>query len=366
MTTTTRHRVHFSDAASLPDVDDGAVDLVVTSPPYPMIAMWDAILADGDAEVAAALESGDGERAFEAMHRGLDTVWAACKRVLCPGGLLCINVGDATRKIADEFRLYPNHARILEAARRLGFSVLPDILWRKPNNSPNKFLGSGMLPGGAYVTYEHEYVLILRNGPPRPFRTAAEKRRRRESAFFQEERNTWFSDLWSDLPGTPQALGDRALRSRSAAFPFELPWRLIQMYSLIGDTVLDPFLGTGTTAVAAAASGRSSIGYERDAGLLDTIRAAMAKAPALGRERARRRLDEHEDFIRRREARGKHAAHRNEPYGIAVVTSQERELRFAAAAAIAEGGPGEWAVETESVEGSVRGTEVTGESGEGA
>ena len=276
-------------------VPDGSVSLVVTSPPYPMIELWDAQFAAADPETAAALSDEDGARAFDLMHARLDPVWRECHRVLQPGGLACINVGDATRKIGGEFRLFSNHSRILQALTELGFSVLPDILWRKPTNAPNKFLGSGMLPAGAYVTYEHEYILIARKGGLRRF-SPADKARRRRSAFFWEERNVWFSDVWLDLVGTRQRLGNSGLddpeaRVRSAAYPFELAYRLVQMHSLIGDTVLDPFLGTGTTTAAAIAGGRSSIGFELEHSLERPIRNAIETAVPLGREYAQRRLD---------------------------------------------------------------------------
>ena len=103
-----------------------------------------------------------------------------------------------------------------------------------------------MYPGGAYVTLEHEYILILRKNGKRKFTTQPEKQNRRESAYFWEERNIWFSDIW-DLKGIRQDIQQKDIRTRSAAFPFELAYRLINMYSVFGDTILDPFLGTGTT-----------------------------------------------------------------------------------------------------------------------
>ena len=128
-----------------------------------------------------------------------------------------------------------------------------------------------MLPAGAYVTLEHEYILILRKGTKREFNKAEERQNRRESAIFWEERNAWFSDVWMDVKGTGQELFKKATRSRSAAFPFEVAYRLINMFSVRGDTVLDPFLGTGTTTAAAMACGRHSLGFELDANFLGKI-----------------------------------------------------------------------------------------------
>ena len=313
-------------------VPDGSVSLVVTSPPYPMIELWDAQFGAADAGIADALSSEAGTRAFDQMHARLDSVWRECHRVLQPGGLACINIGDATRKIGGEFRLFSNHSRILQALTKLGFSILPDILWRKPTNAPNKFLGSGMLPAGAYVTYEHEYLLIARKGGPRRF-SPTDKARRRRSAFFWEERNVWFSDVWLDLIGTRQLLGNTGLddpdaRARSAAYPFELACRLIQMHSLIGDTVLDPFLGTGTTTAASIASGRSSIGYEIESSLAQPIHHTIETAVPLGREYAQRRLVAHLDFVQSREEAGRPCRYANRHYGFPVVTGQEVDLQF--------------------------------------
>ena len=329
---TTRHQVHFADARRMSAVPDGSVALVVTSPPYPMIELWDEQFASADPLIAQALSAEDGNRAFESMHTRLDAVWRECHRLLQPGGLACINIGDATRKMGDEFRLFSNHSRILQALTRLGFSVLPDILWRKPTNAPNKFLGSGMLPAGAYVTYEHEYILIARKGGPRKF-SPADKARRRRSAFFWEERNQWFSDVWLGLVGARQLLGnggfdDRDTRTRSAAFPFELAYRLIQMYSLIGDTVLDPFLGTGTTTAAAIASGRGSIGFEIERGFDQPIRNTIDTAVRLGNAYAERRLEAHLDFVESREEAGRPCRHVNRHYGFPVVTRQETDLQI--------------------------------------
>ncbi|MGD9382562.1 MAG: hypothetical protein PVH55_00780 [Desulfobacterales bacterium] len=93
--------------------------------------------------------------------------------------------------------------RVLKIALDLDFSTLPCIIWRKQTNAPNKFMGSGMLPAGAYVTLEHEYILILGKGPKRVFEKQEDKRKRHDSAIFWEERNSWYSDVWFDAKGTP-------------------------------------------------------------------------------------------------------------------------------------------------------------------
>lgn len=321
----TKHQLFFADARHMSSVADESVDLVVTSPPYPMISMWDELFCRASRAVRRALESDDGERAFELMHRRLDTVWDECYRSLRQGGLICINIGDATRTLDGRFGLYPNHARILQHLRKRGFTALPDILWRKPTNAPNKFMGSGVLPVGAYVTLEHEYILIARKGAKREFVGEAEKKERRESALFWEERNSWYSDVWTDLTGTGQGLSPGAARSRSAAYPFELAYRLVNMFSLKNDTVLDPFLGTGTTMLAAMAAQRHSIGFELDTSLRSTIADSCIDIVKQANAYIDARLDRHAQFVADREVK-----HRNRRYGFGVVSAQERDIALSA------------------------------------
>ncbi len=309
-----------------------------------MIEMWDAAFAGMNPQVESALADHDGTGAFELMHLELDKVWRGCYRALRPGGLACINIGDAVRTIGGSFRMYSNHARIVQAMSVIGFVQLPDILWRKPTNAPNKFMGSGMLPAGAYVTYEHEYILIFRKGERRMFKTPEEHHLRRQSAFFWEERNLWFSDLWMDLKGTGQELADRSSRERSAAYPFELAYRLICMHSAYGDTVLDPFLGTGTTMAAALASGRNSVGIELDEGLGRAVRGAVEEMVAVGRQRAVARLAAHRTFIESRREAGKETKHRSSTYGFPVITAQESDLVIYAPKCIEEVSPGRFGV----------------------
>ncbi|MBI4776316.1 MAG: site-specific DNA-methyltransferase [Deltaproteobacteria bacterium] len=324
----TTHEILFSDSRAMKALPDESVNLILTSPPYPMIEMWDELFSLQDAGVKKKLKQGDGAGAFELMHRLLDSTWKEAYRVIKTGGFACINIGDAVRTIDGNFVLYTNHARILKSAQELGFSSLPCVLWRKQTNAPNKFMGSGMLPAGAYVTLEHEYILILRKGPKREFIIEPEKENRRESALFWEERNTWFSDVWFDVKGTPQALNDKDARNRSAAFPFELAYRLINMYSVKNDLVVDPFLGIGTTTAAAIASGRNSVGYELDPTLGDALFRLKDGIVDTSRRLVRQRLIRHVEFVvQRLKAKGV-LKHENIHYGFPVMTSQEKELLF--------------------------------------
>jgi DNA modification methylase len=339
----TSQQVVFGDSVRMSAIPSESIHLVVTSPPYPMIGMWDAVFSRRS-EVQEALRRERGTRAFEYMHRELDRVWKETIRVLVPGGIACINIGDATRTLDQEFALYPNHSRILGAMLALGFTNLPTILWRKQTNAPNKFMGSGMMPPGAYVTLEHEYILVLRKGGKRLFTTPEARTNRRQSAFFWEERNHWFSDVWMDLKGTRQKTGDKKLRQRSGAYPVELPYRLICMFSVLGDTVLDPFLGTGTTLSAAASAGRSGIGYELDGSFAAMIAENCRQTVEQGRQRIAERLESHLEFIRDREQAGKPIKYTNQVYGFPVVTRQETELMLPLPVSVEDAAENRWRV----------------------
>jgi len=317
------------------ELHPGSINLVVTSPPYPMIGMWDGLFGS-DPKIRRALETADGKRAHELMHRSLDRVWREVDRALMPSGIACVNIGDATRTLDGEFRLYPNHVRISRFFIEAGYDMLPLVLWRKHSNKPNKFMGSGMIPPNAYVTLEHEYILIFRKGGNRQF--PREDRCRRRSAYFREERNTWFSDVWSDLRGVSQRLnGSGKGRDRSAAYPFELPYRLINMYSLQGDTVLDPFAGTGTTTLAAMASGRNSVGYEIDAMLEPVIESRVIRAGEIANSIAAERLDRHSRHADN--SSNAISPYISRAYGFKVKTSQETDLELPVVEEVGKTGP---------------------------
>lgn len=308
-------------------VNTETIDLVVTSPPYPMIKMWDYIFVLQNNEIQDAL-SDRPDDAFELMHRELDEVWKECYRVLKPGGFLCINIGDATRTINGTFKLYNNHARVLSACNKIGFVGLPNIIWRKQTNAPNKFMGSGMLPCGAYVTLEHEWILIFRKGGKREYKASEDKLNRMKSSFFWEERNVWFSDVW-EIKGIKQNIQRLGARERSAAYPLEIPFRLINMFSQKDDVVLDPFLGMGTTTKAAIIAGRNSIGYEIDKSFVPIIRQSISEMEiSRCNDFIKHRFDNHVDFVKERVGRGKELKHYNKNLCVPVVTAQEEEMVF--------------------------------------
>lgn len=310
------------------DISDKSVDLMITSPPYPMIQMWDEIFAKQNPKIYGALKNEDGKLAFELMHQELDKVWTEVYRVLKNGGIACINIGDATRTINERFQIFTNHSRILKHCLDLGFHALPEILWVKSTNKPDKFMGSGMLPVGAYVTLEHEHILILRKDDKRKFIRQDDKLNRQKSAFFWEERNKWFLDRWDNLNGVLQKLNDGEARERSAAYPFELVYRLINMFSVQGDVVLDPFLGTGTTSFGAIVSGRGSIGYEIDETFKEIIFRRITDSLNMANRYNETRLQNHKDFINQRVKEKGEQKYTNETYNFPVVTRQEIKIKL--------------------------------------
>src|SRR5437667_6150800 len=244
-------RVFYRSAGQMDELETDSTQLVATSPPYPMIEMWDRLF-----ERALNISNGSfahQKNAFERSHQFLDRVWSECYRVLDKGGILCVNVGDATRTLNGSFQCYLNHARVAEHCEKIGFQSLVPILWRKPTNKPNAFLGSGFYPPNAYVTLDCEYILVLRKGPKRivkpqdPLRYA--------SQYSKAERDVWFSQVWDFR-------GDRQNHAETAPFPDEFAYRLMRMFSSLIETGLNAVLGTGTTMNTARTLGRRGIGYE--------------------------------------------------------------------------------------------------------
>lgn len=323
----TTHRLLTRNSNDLSGIKDKSINLIITSPPYPMIEMWDDIFSTQDPSIREALNAGEGNTAFSKMHKVLNSVWNECDRVLKDNGFVCINIGDATRTINEDFQLYSNHTRIIDFFINKGYSVLPDVHWRKQSNSPNKFMGSGMYPAGAYVTYEHEYILIFRKGGKRIFK-GSERALRQKSAFFWEERNVWFSDLW-EIKGISQAITkSKATRDRNASFPFEIPYRLINMYSAEGDTVLDPFTGLGTTNLASMVSNRNSIGIDIDPEIIKLAINNMAISKDKLNDIIYNRINNHNRFINSLSNEKKEKCYKNTHHNFDVKTRQEIEIEI--------------------------------------
>jgi len=229
--------MYIKSSGDMCELEDESVHLIITSPPYPMIKKWDEMFGNVD---------------FDYQHKKLMYSWVECKRVLVEGGMMCINIGDATRSINGQFQCYPNYAQITLSMAHLGLTPLIPIFWKKISNRPNAFLGSGFLPPNGYVSQDHEYIAIFRKGKLRKF--PPKDPNRYDSAFTKEERDLWFQQTW-------HIQGEKGAK-QSNKFPEEIPYRLIRMYSVKGDTVLDPFAGYGTTLDVAERLDRIGIGYD--------------------------------------------------------------------------------------------------------
>ncbi|MEK6779119.1 MAG: site-specific DNA-methyltransferase [Candidatus Deferrimicrobiota bacterium] len=248
----TSHTAYNRDARRMGFLAPESVHLIMTSPPY-----W--TLKEYNHEEGQMGHIGD----YKEFLRELDRVWSACFRALVPGGRLVCVVGDvclSRRKNAGEHMVVPLHASIQEHCREIGFSNLAPIIWYKIANAVYEaegngggFLGKPYEPN-AVVKNDIEFILMERK--PGGYRKP-DLATRILSVIPAQRHKEWFQQIWTGLTGA-------STRHHPAPFPLELAERLIRMFSFVGDTVLDPFMGTGTTNVAAAKWGRNSIGVEID------------------------------------------------------------------------------------------------------
>lgn len=246
----TFHDLHLGDARTM-ELEPNSVHLVVTSPPY-----W--TLKDYRNTEGQLGHISD----YSAFLRELDKVWNHCHQALVPGGRLVCVVGDvclSRRKNNGRHTVVPLHASIQEHCRLIGFDNLAPIIWHKIANAIHEvengssFLGKPYEPNSV-IKNDIEFILMQRK--PGGYRQPSIASRVL-SVISEENYQTWFQQIWTGLPGA-------STRQHPAPYPLELAERLIRMFSFVGDTVLDPFLGTGTTSIAAMRNGRNSIGYEID------------------------------------------------------------------------------------------------------
>lgn len=264
----TEHRVWQGDARDLSAISDGTVHLVVTSPPYWTLKEYAG--GGGDRQLGAIED-------YEAFLDELDKVWSECARVLAPGGRICCVVGDVCvpRRKMGRHLVMPLHADIQVRSRSLGLDVLTPILWHKIANGVTEAKGNGAgfygkpYQPGAVVKNDVEYILFMRKGGEYRRPSILQKAL---SMLTKEEMQGWWRSIWTDLRGASTRAG------HPAPYPPALAERLIRMFSFAGDTVLDPFLGTGSTSVAAIASGRNSIGVEVDPGYIKIANENVARA----------------------------------------------------------------------------------------
>lgn len=247
----TFHRLNLDDARDMGVLPNESVHLVLTSPPYWTLKEY----RDSEGQMGHIEE-------YDDFLAELDKVWEHCLRALVPGGRLICVVGDvclSRRKNNGRHTVVPLHASIQERCRKLGFDNLAPIIWHKIANAAYEvengsgFLGKPYEPN-AVIKNDIEFILMQRK--PGGYRTP-DISARLLSVISGENHKQWFQQIWSGLTGA-------STRYHPAPYPTELAERLIRMFSFVGDTILDPFLGTGTTTVAAAKTARNSVGYEVD------------------------------------------------------------------------------------------------------
>lgn len=246
----TKHDLHLGDAREMRLAPE-SVHLVLTSPPY-----WTLKEYGDTGGQLGHLED------YNEFLRELDKVWQRCFHALVPGARVICVVGDvclSRRKNKGRHTVVPLHASIQEHCRKIGFDNLAPIIWHKIANAVyevengSTFLGKPYEPN-AVIKNDIEFILMQRKpGGYRKPSVAA----RVLSVVSSEDHKKWFQQIWTGLTGA-------STKKHPAPYPLELAERLIQMFSFAGDTVLDPFMGTGTTTVAAMQHGRNSIGYEID------------------------------------------------------------------------------------------------------
>lgn len=256
----TYHDLHNTDARKLDFLSPGSTHLVVTSPPYWTLKEYR--LTDGQLGHVAD---------YEEFLRELDQVWRRCFAALVPGGRLVCVVGDvclSRRRNKGEHTVIPLHAAIQERCRAIGFSNLAPIIWHKIANAAYEAAGNG---GGflgkpyepnAVIKNDIEFILMLRK--PGGYRSP-ELATRVLSVIPEAKHKEWFQQIWTGVTGA-------STRHHPAPYPLEIAERLVRMFSFVGDTVLDPFMGTASTNIAAGRWGRNSIGIEIDPHYFESAR----------------------------------------------------------------------------------------------
>lgn len=254
----TQHTIINGDSRKMSELQDNSVHLIVTSPPY-----WQ--LKDYGSENQIGFND-----TYEQYINNLNLVWKECYRVLHDGCRLCINIGDqfARSVYYGRYKIIPIHSEIIKFCETIGFDFMGQIIWQKTTTTNTtggaSIMGSFPHPRNGIVKLDFEYILLFKKQGNAPKPT---KEQKEMAAMSTEEWNTYFNGHWY-FNGAKQ---DKHL----AMFPQELPKRLIKMFSFPQETVLDPFMGSGTTASVAKALGRNSVGYEINSDFIPLIKSGI-------------------------------------------------------------------------------------------
>ncbi len=250
-----KHRIFIADSRSMKDVPDQSVHLIITSPPYWQLKDYDSVHQIGFHD------------SYEEYINNLNLVWKECHRVLHNGCRLCVNIGDqfARSVYYGRYKVIPIRTEIIKFCEAIGFDYMGAIIWQKVTTCNTTggatIMGSYPYPRNGIIKIDYEFILLFKKpgNPP-----VVDKTTKEHSKLSVEEWNEYFAGHWN-FPGEKQ---DKHL----AMFPEELPRRLIRMFSFVGETILDPFLGSGTTSLSARKLNRNSIGYEINESFLPIIR----------------------------------------------------------------------------------------------
>ena len=251
----THHKIIIGDSRRMKEVPDESVHLVITSPPY-----WQLKDYGNEAQIGY-------NDTYEEYINNLNLVWDECHRILHKGCRLCVNIGDqfARSVYYGRYKVIPIRTEIIKFCESVGFDYMGAIIWQKVTTTNTTggatVMGSFPFPRNGILKIDYEFILIFKKYGTAP---KVSKEIKEQSKMTKEEWNQYFTGHWN-FPGEKQ---DKHL----AMFPEELPARLIKMFSFVGDTVLDPFLGSGTTTLAARNRGRNAIGYEINEDFLPVIK----------------------------------------------------------------------------------------------